>query len=60
MMGKQRVHGGKIVIKVPVAVAKSVKGTVKVGGQVKLQPCNDHGCLPPFALPLSAALTVGK
>ena len=60
LMGKQRVHGGKVVIKIPVTVAKSAKGTLKIGGAVKLQACNERGCLPPFTLPLSAALTVGK
>lgn len=60
MMGKQRVHGGKIVIKVPVTVAKSLKGTLKIGGEVKLQACNERGCLPPFSLKLAAPLTVGK
>jgi DsbC/DsbD-like thiol-disulfide interchange protein len=60
MMGKQRVHGGKIVIRVPVSISKSAKGTLKIGGAIKLQACNERGCLPPFSLSLAAPLTVGK
>ena len=60
MIDKSRVHMGKVVIKVPVAVAKNVKGPLKIGGSVRLQACNERGCLPPFALPLTAALAVGK
>ena len=60
LLNKARVHGGDIVIKVPVSVSKSTKGAIQVGGTVKLQACNERGCLPPFTLNLSAPLLVGK
>jgi hypothetical protein len=57
--GKTRVHEGVIVIKIPVIVAKTAKGKPAVGGDLKVQACNETGCLPPFALKLAAPLTLG-
>jgi DsbC/DsbD-like thiol-disulfide interchange protein len=57
--GKTRVHEGVIVIKIPVMVAKTAKGMINVGGDLKVQACNETGCLPPFALKLAAPLIIG-
>jgi DsbC/DsbD-like thiol-disulfide interchange protein len=58
--GKTRIHEGIIVIRVPVTLAKSAKGKLNLGGGLKVQACNETGCLPPFTVKLSAPLTVGK
>lgn len=58
--GKTRIHEGIIVIKVPVSLAKSAKGKLTVGGGLKVQACNETGCLPPFTVKLNAPLMVGK
>jgi len=55
-----RVHEGVVVIKVPVTVAKNAKGMVNVGGGLKVQACNETGCLPPFTLKLGAPLIIGS
>ncbi len=54
-----RIHEGVVVIKVPVTVAKNAKGMVNVGGGLKVQACNESGCLPPFTLKLGAPLIIG-
>lgn len=54
-----RVHGGKVIIKVPVTIAKTIKkGKLNIGGEIHLQACNASGCLPPFTLKLSSPLQV--
>ncbi len=57
--GKTRIHEGVIVIKIPVLTSKTAKGMINVGGDLKVQACNETGCLPPFALKLVAPLILG-
>lgn len=56
---KTNVYEGTATITVPVTIAKSAKGSIKVGGVLKAQGCNATGCLPPASVPVSAVLTVG-
>ena len=55
------VYEGKIVIKVPLTFAKSVKaGTVKVPLTVNYQGCNTQSCYPPTKLSTTASVVVSE
>jgi DsbC/DsbD-like thiol-disulfide interchange protein len=55
-----KVYGGKAVIKVPVTVAKTAKGSIPVSGTVRMQGCNESMCYPPGNFSFATTLTVGK
>lgn len=55
-----QVYGGKAIIKVPVTVAKTAKGSIPVSGTIRMQGCNDSMCYPPANFTFSTTLTVGK
>ncbi len=55
------VYEGKVVIKVALTLAKSVKpGSLKVPLTVNYQGCNTQSCYPPTKLATTAVVTVAK
>ena len=57
-----KIHEGKLVIAIPVTIARaSVKpAKLTLTGKLKAQGCNDRACMPPATVPVAATMTLGK